>query len=928
MGDEVTIQKLRLQIEELQAQLEEAKNLLEAQNSGVKKKNNSESDLKESNRRLNTLVNNLQGVVYRCKSDKNWTIEYISDGITELTGYLPEDFIENKKLSFNSIIHQEDQVHLWNNWQKILEKKQTFTAEYRIITSSGEVRWIWERGCGVFEGAKLIALEGFLTDITEKKIAEQEIYRRDKLIYLTGSMAKVGGWEFDVKTKEGTWSEEVARIHDLDPSSPTNVILGLSFYDLGNRAIIEKAIKNAIENGEPYDLELELTSAKGIKKWIRTQGTPIFEDNKVTKIQGIFQDITDRKQAIRKLEDEKIRLKSLIESIPDMIWLKDPEGVYIICNPRFEKFFGAKEAEIRGKTDYDFMPVELADFFREKDNEAIIANKPTTNFEWVTFVDDGHQEYLETIKTPMYDSQGNLVGVLGIARDTTEKYRNEELLKEKDLIFQSLLENSPIYIFFKDQEIRALHLSRNYEKMLGMPLENIIGKDMFDLFPSELAKSMVEDDKRILKEGKLVQVEEELNDKYYTTIKFPIVQNEKQSWLAGFTIDITEQKKAQKELLIAKEKAEESDKLKTAFLQNMSHEIRTPMNAIMGFSELLPDAFDDKKMLEQYSGIIIQRCDDLLTIIDEILDIAKIESGHLSIHNEDCMLKHWFSEMNLFFTEYQKHIKKEHIELKFNCAFLENDIVRFDQGKIKQILTNLIGNAFKFTEKGEIEIGCHFQNNNQLHFYVSDTGLGIPIEKQSFIFDRFAQIDTLTSRLYGGTGLGLAIAKGMIDAMKGNIYLKSSPGEGTTFYFWIPVEKNQELPKTDKTLKNKIIHDEEEEKRILIVEDDHFNYLYFKELFTGTKFKITHAQNGMEAINYALNEKFDLILMDIRLPDIDGYELTRNIKTQRPELKIIAQTAYAAENDRQKALKAGCDDYISKPIKYDDLIHKMNKLLQ
>ena len=787
MKDEVTIQKLRLQIEKLQALLANTKDQIQKQETDNLDYQHTKSELQESNRRLNTLVNNLNGVVYRCKNDENWTMEYISEGVEELTGYLPEDFIGNTVRTFKSIIHKDDHDRLWNQWQMILALKQNFTEEYRIITSNGKIRWVLERGCGVFEGEKLIALEGFLTDITEKKITEQEISRRDNLIRLTGSMAKVGGWEFDVETQEGSWTEEVARIHDLDPSSPTNAMLGLSFYDSENRAKIEEAIRNATENAKPYDLQLELTSAKGIKKWVRTQGTPITENNKVVKIQGIFQDITERKYAIRKLEDEKVRLKILIETIPDMIWLKDSEGVYITCNPRFEKFFGATEAEIKGKTDYDFMPKDLADFFRKKDKEALIADKPTSNLEWVTFADDGHQEYLETIKTPMYDSQGNLIGVLGIARDITEKYRQEELLKEKDLIFRSLLENSPIYIFFKDQNIKALHLSRNYEEMLGLPLDKIIGKDMNDLFPSDLAKNMIEDDKQILTEGKLVQIDEELNGKYYTTIKFPI-KNGVNAWLAGFTIDITEQKKAQRELLIAKEKAEESDKLKTAFLQNMSHEIRTPMNAIMGFSEILPDAFDDKEMLKQYSGIIIQRCDDLLIIIDEILDIAKIESGHLSLHNENCKIKQWFSEMNTFFVEYQKRQKKEHIELKFSYTFNDGDIVNFDQGKIKQILINLLGNAFKFTEKGQIEVGCHFQDNNQLYFYVSDTGPGIPLEKQSFVFNRFAQLDPMNSKLYGGTGLGLAIVKGMLEAMNGNIRMESTPGKGTAFYFWIPVE--------------------------------------------------------------------------------------------------------------------------------------------
>ena len=917
---------LKLQIAELQKELGEAKIQIEEKSLEIVSLKKAENTHRENTRRLNTLVNNLKGVVYRCKNDQDWTMEYISRGIKDLTGYLPDDFIGNKVRSFNSIIYYEDRDRLWKHWQGALKKKEYFTNEYRIVSATGDIKWVWERGCGIFYGKELIALEGFITDITERKTAEAELSIKEELLQLTGRIAKIGGWEFDAYTFEGAWTEEVAKIHDLDPMTPTNVRLGISFYVPESRMKVENAIKNAIESGEPYDLELELISAKGVKKWIRTQGTPIFENNKVVKLRGIFQDITQRKEAILRLEDEKIRLKTLIETIPDMIWLKNPEGVYITCNPRFERFMGAKESELKGNTDYDFMSKELADFFRQKDKEAINANRPSVNLEWVTYADDGHKELLETIKTPMYDSKRTLLGVLGIARDITEKFRNEEMLKEKDLIFQSLLDNSPIYIFFKDHDLNALHLSKNYEKLLGMPLSEIIGKDIYKLLSLESADRMNENDKKVLQEGKLVQVDEELKGKYYTIIKFPIEREGELPWLAGFIIDITERKKAQQELEIAKNKAEESDKLKTAFLQNMSHEIRTPMNVIMGFSELLPDAFDDKSTLEHYTSIINQRCGDLLGIINEILDIAKIESGQLAVNNEECNLKEWFLEINLFFKEYQKRINKEHVVLNFKCGFSREEKVIFDQEKVKQILINLVNNSFKFTNEGKIEVGCKPTDSNEIQFYISDTGIGIPKEKQSSIFDRFSQIDPMNAKLYGGAGLGLAIVKGLLDALNGSIYFESDYGKGTVFYFTVPFSKSA---KTDKiTNTTNIPGLENKGKRILIVEDDRYNLLYFKKIFQKTSYDIVYAENGKMALDYALNEDFDLVLMDIQLPDIDGYEITRTIKNHRPGLKILAQTAYAEEVDKQTALSAGCDDYITKPINNNLLMEKMNSLLQ
>jgi len=255
--------------------------------------------------------------------------------------------------------------------------------------------------------------------------------------------------------------------------------------------------------------------------------------------------------------------------------------------------------------------------------------------------------------------------------------------------------------------------------------------------------------------------------------------------------DITERKIVEKELIKAKEKAEESDRLKTAFLQNMSHEIRTPMNAIMGFAELLPDNFNNKQKLELFSGIINQRCSDLLNIINDILDIARIESGQLPLAVVNCTLGNVFDDLKLFFMQYRERMGKQHIELIIQpYCDLHTLVVSTDELKLKQIFINLISNAFKFTEKGKIEMGCKKDEIQGLIFYVSDTGIGIPKDKHSLIFDRFTQLNAVQSRLQSGTGLGLSIVKGLVSLLGGKIWLDSEPGRGSTFYFTIDL-KNQ-----------------------------------------------------------------------------------------------------------------------------------------
>jgi PAS domain S-box-containing protein len=390
--------------------------------------------------------------------------------------------------------------------------------------------------------------------------------------------------------------------------------------------------------------------------------------------------------------------------------------------------------------------------------------------------------------------------------------------------------------------------------------------------------------------------------------------------------------KMNKELQQAKEKAEESDRLKTSFLQNMSHEIRTPMNAIMGFSSLLMENYNNKEKLEKFSEIINSRCNDLLEIINDILDIAKIESGQLSLNIDKCNLIELFTELSAFFKEYQARISKEHINftMRFLCGSSENTIAT-DRIKLKQILINLISNAFKFTEKGSIECGCKLDKDNNLIFYVSDTGVGIPKDKHDLIFDRFTQLSDNRVKNHGGTGLGLSIVKGLISLMGGKIWLISEPEDplsgqsgNTTFFFSFPYTFYKEI-KYEPGPANENADYNFSNKTLLIVDDDTVNVFYIREILSRTGISIVHAISAQEALKKEAYHRPDIILMDIRLPDFDGYQATRHILRHNPNAVIIAQTAYAADEDKTRAIEAGCLDYMSKPLDHDILLSLMKK---
>ena len=389
------------------------------------------------------------------------------------------------------------------------------------------------------------------------------------------------------------------------------------------------------------------------------------------------------------------------------------------------------------------------------------------------------------------------------------------------------------------------------------------------------------------------------------------------------SIQNEEKEKRAVELTIAKEKAEESDNLKTAFLQNMSHEIRTPLNGIIGFSKFLNAEYLSKGDIKEITSIIIISGKRLLEIVNNVLDIAKIRTGQVNIENKSILIKSMFSDLINFFTPLTK-VKK--INLKSSIPSGKYQAINSDESKIYQILTNLINNAIKFTKSGNIDFGYEIKGSDVL-FFVKDTGIGIPVEQFERIFDRFTQADKSIATNYDGVGLGLAICKGLVELLGGRIWVESKINHGTTFFFTIPFTADtmppiEEIKNTEVTLKPN-------SGKILIVEDDWVNSQYFDRLFVDSKLILIHAENGEEAVNLVQSTPdIDLILMDIRMPVMDGMEATKQIKKIKPELPIIAQTAFAYNEEKKNILAAGFNEYLTKPIDELKLFGLINKYLK
>jgi signal transduction histidine kinase len=377
------------------------------------------------------------------------------------------------------------------------------------------------------------------------------------------------------------------------------------------------------------------------------------------------------------------------------------------------------------------------------------------------------------------------------------------------------------------------------------------------------------------------------------------------------------------ELREAMEKSRESDRLKTAFLANLSHEIRTPMNGIVGFSELVlsPESTNEEK--QEYNRIIASSCRQLLGVVNDIVDISRIESGIIDLHKQQMDLNDMLREL---YGLHSLAAREKEISLEmipgFEDAFAG---IIADQVKLQQILNNLLGNAIKFTNEGFVKFG-YVPKGKMVEFYVIDSGIGIPADKQKDIFERFIQADTGLSRRSGGTGLGLSIAKAYVEKMGGKIWVRSEEGKGSEVYFTIPLEKEVSR-NIDPAVERE--NGTREKIPVLLVEDTESNEILMKGMLRNTSYEIVVARTGEEALElFQRKGPFGLILMDIKLPGMDGYEVTREIRKQDKAVPVIAQTAYAFQEDREKAIGAGCNDLLSKPISRAALEEVLRKYRQ
>ena len=649
---------------------------------------------------------------------------------------------------------------------------------------------------------------------------------------------------------------------------------------------------------------------------------------------------------LRKSEE---KFKTFVENANDIIYHLSPEGVFTYVSPNWTELLGYQLDETIGvKVEKFAHPDDLQlciDFL----NKVLSTGEKQSGVEYRVRHKNGTWRWHNSNGAPIKDKNGKIVSYIGVGRDITEQKEMLEELNKRETLFNNVLSTIPDLVSIHDKNLNIIYSNWNGFGAVTDDKRKLNTKCYSTyrgykrICPDCRAKVVLET-KKIHNSQALLP-----DGRWFDIRVFPIVDPAGENdifveWVRDIS-DIKqsegklqernqeyealneELKQTNEELFLAKEKAEEANRLKTEFLNNMSHEIRTPMNGIIGFSEMLdkPDISDEKR--KYFSKIVQNSSHQLLRIIDDILAISTLETKQEKLNESEFGLNDLLMEL---FSIINLKSKAQNIPLYLKKALHdEQSYIISDKTKLNKILSNLLENALKFTDEGFIEFGYFLEKSN-LILYVKDTGIGISPKNHEIVFERFSQENKEISRKHGGLGLGLSICKENAKLLGGVITLESEKGKGSTFYVSIPYKPVHS--ENDISLKSiDIITKAHDKYTILVAEDEEVNYLYIEVLFEDEiegDYKLIHAKNGKEAVEICMTyNNIDLVLMDIKMPIMNGHEATEKIKKKFPNLPIIAQTAYSTDSDKQLALKHGCDDFISKPIDKDKLIGMINKHL-
>ena len=762
--------------------------------SDITDRKEAEKNLRRNERKFRALIENSSDAISLV--DANGIEFYHSSSCHQILGYSAE---ERNGKSMMELIHPDDIESVINMFTEILKNPGVANLlPTRVRRNDG--LWIWIEGVAnnLLADPDIQAIVINFRDISERKNAEQALFESEEMMRNSQAVAHICSYSTILNLNDigkSVWrcSPEFYNIFGIDKSYPHTIEGWAGFIHPDFREEIVAYHENVIKEKIPFEHEYKIMRINdGAVRWVYGTGKlELDEKGNPIRMHGAIQDITERKLNLEAIHNERQLLRKLIDNLPVTIYVKDSNGRKLVANKADLEVIGVEtEAEVLGKTDLEIFSDEISQRGYEDDMKIIHTQEPVINREEIFIDKNGVQRCLLTSKIPIIDLQGKTTGLVGIGRDITEQKKASETIHK----LTKSIEQNPSSIIITDTLGNIEYVNPKFTEITGYTFEELKGQNPRILKSGEMT---AEDYKNIwdtISSGEVWRSEFHNRRKdgelYWEWATMTSIKNEQGEITNYIAIkeDISLRKQMEADLIVAKEKAEESDRLKSAFLANMSHEIRTPLNSIIGFSELLTDPAFEVDQKTEFINHIITNGNNLLNIISDIVDISKIESGEITIRNSVIPVK---SLLNNIRDIHLPKVEEKNLQLKCICSFPEEctKSVFADKERLYQIFNNLISNALKFTSKGYIEIGCR-QVGEMIEFQVSDTGIGIPPDYHHKIFDRFRQVEASYTRKFGGNGLGLAISKNLVELMGGAIWVESEVGKGSTFYFTLPLYLN------------------------------------------------------------------------------------------------------------------------------------------
>ncbi len=785
----------------------------------------------------------------------------------------------------------------------------------------------------VIDGKEL--LYAIINDITERKQAEEALRKSERNFRtITEQMAEV----LIVVDLHGTVTYASPVSEKMFGYLPDELI-GRPFTEYLSEEHVPEALaifNNIVINQvDEKVFEFQFKHKNGSRLYGEVH-VRFYHDHEFHGIIGLIRDITESKhnemmrlQYEQELKESQQFLASIYDEVNHSIFVVDilPGGSYIYkgINTLYEKLTGMSDEDIFGKSPQQLFAPEIADTVISRYDACLQAGRSIQYEECMPY--KGKDSWWETVLNPVRNKTGNIHRIIGTSSNITERKLAESQIKK----LSTAIEQSPAIVVITDPEGNIEFVNPMFVEITGYTAEEVKGQNPRILKSGLMPQTVYEELWKTILSGDVwygeLQNKKKNGELYWDQAVISAIHDKKGKITnyVAVKLDITEQKRILSELIASKDKAEESDRLKSAFVANISHEIRTPMNGILGFAQLLKDPQLTWEVQAEYIYLIQQSGERMLSLINNLINISRIEAGETILHPGETPVNELLHDLYAFF---KPEMNKKGLQL--NCITPLSDIesiIETDSGKLAQILTNLIQNALKFTSAGGIDYG-YKKINDVLEFYVIDTGIGIALDMKEKIFDRFHQVDNPLTRTQEGAGLGLSISKAYVEMLGGTIRVESEGDQGSAFYFTLPYNPSGTtiIPRSFPINQMPVIS--LPDLTVLIAEDEAVSQLVLEMYLKSENITTLIAVNGQEAVILADHHpEINLILMDLKMPVMNGYEATALIKKIRPELPIIAQTAFTSKEEKQKAQDAGCDAFISKPINRNELLTLIDMLL-